>query len=49
MIICSFKYCDVDAVLQEDAERFAETLGVKYMETSAKNNENVTEAFQVIN
>ena len=34
-------------MLQEDAERFAESLGVKYMETSAKNNENVTEAFQV--
>lgn len=35
-------------MFQEDAERFAESLGVKYMETSAKNNENVTEAFQVI-
>ena len=35
-------------LLQEDAQRFAESLGVKYMETSAKNNENVTEAFQVI-
>jgi len=32
----------------EDAERFAESLGVKYMETSAKNNENVTEAFQFL-
>lgn len=32
----------------EDAERLATSLGVKYMETSAKNNENVTEAFQFL-
>ena len=44
----SFKVTLMMIMFQEDAERFAESLGVKYMETSAKNNENVTEAFQVI-
>lgn len=33
---------------QEDAETLATTLGVEYMETSAKNNDNITEAFQLL-
>ena len=33
---------------QEAGEGLAERLGVKYMESSAKTNENVSESFQVL-
>ena len=46
IVVCGNK-CDLQQrdIKKEDAEKFCQELNVKYFETSAKNNVNVTEAF----
>ena len=49
LVICGNK-CDLDGkeVTTEEAQKFAQSIGAKYLETSAKNKINVDEAFSEI-